>query len=270
MRPRSTLFAACALSVAIGWKSGPAAAEPPAPKAKKPTAIRTDKSAVDVSKKQTLDVSALDAVLKKHVKSGRVDYDALKADKASRARLAVFMGEVAKMPESEPLATWINVYNAMVIVLVLERYPIESVMKVPNFFKDLKRMVAGKSRSLDDVENAVMRPRFKDPRIHMALNCGAASCPPLPAEAFVQTRLDAQLDAVTRAGVQDPHHVRFEGGKLHLSELFFWFEDDFKRDAGSLIGWLQKYSAPGQLKGVTDKTERVKLPYNWKLSSAGH
>jgi hypothetical protein len=40
-----------------------------------------------------------------------------------------------------------------------------------------------------------MRPRFKDARIHMALNCGAVSCPKLPQVAFEQANSEVHIDA---------------------------------------------------------------------------
>lgn len=263
MHTRNTLlFLAFILSA--GCQSVPDSVESTA--TAKPTAIHTDDQDVVVSTEQTLDVSNWNAVLSKHVHDGRIDYAALHADAEGRAQLTAFLDEVATMPESEPLASWLNVYNALVAQFVLERYPLGSVMDVPDFFSKLTHAVAGKERSLDDVENRVIRPRFTDSRIHLALNCGAASCPPLPAEAFVEPRLDAQLDALCRAGVADEAHVRVVGDKLEVSELFFWFADDFERDAGSVVGWLKRYGGD-RLANVPEDIEMVKLPYDWKLGS---
>lgn len=256
--------------VSTGCQSAPDSAdsttaeEPTA--TEKPTAMHEDRKEVAVSNTQTLDVSGWDAVLREHVHDGRIDYAALHADAEGRAQLTAFLDEVAQMPESEPLASWLNAYNALVAQFVLERYPLGSVMDVPDFFSELKLTVAGEERSLDDVENRVIRPRFTDSRVHLALNCGAASCPPLPAEAFVQARLDAQLDALCRAGVANEDHVRVVGDRLEVSELFFWFADDFERDAGSVVGWLKRYGG-SRLADVPDDVELVKIPYDWKLGS---
>lgn len=214
-----------------------------------------------------LDPAPLDAVLRKHVRNGRVDYRALKADADARAKLDAFLDAAAKMPESAPLASWLNVYNALVIQLVLERYPIGSVMDVPGFFEKLKRTVAGKPRSLDEIEHGVIRKRFADARVHMALNCGAVACPPLLARAFRDADLDQNLDALARAAVADPLHVKRQGGKLRVSALFFWFAEDFERDAGSVLGWIKRYGPPA-LAGLPDDTELVQREYDWKLADA--
>jgi hypothetical protein len=214
-----------------------------------------------------LDPAALDAVLRKHVRGGRVDYRALKADADARAQLEAFLDAAAKMPESAPLASWLNVYNALVIQLVLERYPIGSVMDVPGFFKELKRTVAGKARTLDEIEHAIIRKRFPDARVHMALNCGAVACPPLQARAFRGADLDQNLDALVRAAMADELHVKREGAKLRVSALFFWFAEDFERDAGSVLAWIKRYGPP-TLAGLPDDTELVQREYDWKLADA--
>ena len=78
---------------------------------------------------------------------------------------------------------------------VLDRLPkLKSVddEKV-SFFVFTKLLVGGKATNLKDLESDVIRPQFKDPRVHMALNCASAGCPELPAEAFTADKLDAQL-----------------------------------------------------------------------------
>lgn len=215
-----------------------------------------------------LDPAPLARVLKAHVRDGRVDYRALSADTAARRDLAAFLEAAASMDASAPLSAWLNVYNALVIQLVLERYPIASVMKVPGFFKELKRTVAGKPRTLDAIEHDIIRKRFRDARVHFALNCGAASCPPLSPDVFREASLDAQLDALARAAVADPRHVELKGGKLYLSALFFWFEEDFARDAGSVVGWIERYAPEGPLEHLPEDIPRVQKDYDWQLADA--
>ena len=37
--------------------------------------------------------------------------------------------------------------------------------------------VAGEDRTFDEIEHAILRPEFREPRVHFALVCGATSCP---------------------------------------------------------------------------------------------
>lgn len=241
-----------------------AEAAPPARRGSPAATTTTDEPA---SPAAALDPTPLDKVLRAHVRGGRVDYAALKADKRAQKLLDAFLAAAATMPEGAPLSAWLNVYNAIVIKLVLERYPIASVMDVPDFFKALKVRVAGKPRSLDAIEHQVIRPRFKDARVHFALNCGAVSCPELHGRAFVEATLDANLDALARKAVNDSTHVALRDGKLLLSAIFFWFEEDFVREAGSVVAWIKRFGGQRYAQLPAD-TPRVKRDYDWSLSDA--
>jgi hypothetical protein len=234
----------------------------------KPTAIHESTKSFTETAPQTLDTAPLNRVLLKHLHNGRIDFKALQQDTTARQDLAVFVTAIGDMPESEPLASWINTYNALVVDAVLQRYPIGGVGDVPDFFSKIMYRVAGKERSLDDIENGVMRPRFKDARIHMALNCGAVSCPNLPKMAFEQGSLDEQLEALTIEVINDGHHVALQDGQLEISALFSWFEDDFVSEAGSVVGWIKRYATSETLKSLPDDIPLKEQPYDWALAAA--
>lgn len=266
MRRRAAALCALALAqlacrsepVLADARSAPAAAPADAPRA----------SASGQGKKASLpDPADLDAVLGAHLRGGRVDYRALARDAEARRRLQRFLAAVARMPRQAPLAVWLNAYNALVIAQVLEHYPIASVMDVPGFFKTLKHPVAGTEMTLDEIEHSVIRARFADARVHMALNCGAVSCPDLRARAFREATLDADLERLARRAVADPRHVRREGDKLYLSAIFFWFKQDFVRDAGSVVAWIARYRGPKSSSLPAD-IELVQLPYDWRLADS--
>ncbi len=210
------------------------------------------------------DTDRWDGLLRAHVSGGRVDYKALSKPSARKA-LREVMASFADMPESAPLADWINAYNAAVVSGVVEHYPVQSVMDVDGFFKKQKFVIAGKSRTLDDVEHRVIRPRFKDARVHVALNCAALSCPPLHGRAFRTKALNATLNALVSKWLGSSDHVRREGKTLRVSEIFFWFEEDFKREAGSVPKWIVKHAAAK--KSDVEATSRLaKIPYDWRLN----
>lgn len=213
-----------------------------------------------------LDASPWERVLSKHAKQGGFDYAALKADANSMADLGRFLTAVGEMPQAEPLSSWLNAYNALVVKAVADRHPIRSVRDVPGFFDRVRHRVAGQMRTLDDVENRIIRPRFQDARIHVALNCGAVSCPALHPHVFREASLDQTLTRLARAMVRSNRHVRVQDGKLEISELFFWFAADFERDGGSVWGWLQRYDATQKLEGLSAATERGRIPYRWALN----
>ena len=237
----------------------------------KPTELRAPATAAPEAGKQSLDSTPFNAVLTEHLKQGRIDYAGLKKDAKAKAQLQTYVEALARMPETEPLSSWINAYNALVVDAVLQRYPMKSVKDAEGgdfrFFREIHYTVAGQKRSLDDIENGIIRPRFEDARIHVALNCGALSCPPLAPRAFEETTLDAALDRIAKVTVNDGHHVYVKDGKLVVNEIFKWFEADFARDRGSLLKWIQHYADDAAIDQLSADVEIDVYPYDWALSA---
>jgi len=206
-----------------------------------------------------LDASPWERVLTAHAKADGFDYAGLAADEARMADLAAFVEVVGAMDDDEGLASWLNAYNAIVVHAVVTRHPLRSVRDVDGFFDSIRHRVAGRRRTLDDVENRVIRPRFRDARIHVALNCAARSCPALHRHAFVERTLDATLDRLARRAVASQRHVR----GTRVSEIFFWFSADFERDAGSVAGWLRRFGAE-----IPEGASLERLRYDWRLNAS--
>ncbi|MBW2461785.1 MAG: DUF547 domain-containing protein, partial [Deltaproteobacteria bacterium] len=133
---------------------------------------------------QALDAGPWQRVLTAHARGGGFDYAGLRADPERLADLNRFVEAVGAMNDDEGLASWLNAYNALVVHAITTRYPLDSVRDVDGFFNTVTHSVAGHSRTLDHLENQIIRPRFHDARIHFALNCGARSCPALSPRAF--------------------------------------------------------------------------------------
>jgi len=216
------------------------------------------------SSASALDSGPWDEVLRAHARRGGVDYAALKADAAAMAKLDAFLADVATMPESSNLADWLNAYNAIVVKSVIDAYPLRSVRSVDGFFDSKRHRVAGARRTLDDIENRIVRPRFRDARVHFALNCAAKSCPALHGRAFRQGSLERTLDRLVQRGVANRRHVRVADGELKVSEIFHWFSEDFERDGGSIRGWLESKGV--DLSSVPASAEVGRITYDWRLN----
>ena len=164
-------------------------------------------------------------------------------------------------------------YNAWTIKLILSGYPgVESIKDLGSFLKSpwKKKIVRidGNVITLDDVEHNILRPRFKDPRIHFAVNCASKGCPPLIAEPFRGDILDQQLSAATRAFLNNPKQNRLDGSTLYVSKIFKWFSEDFNDDA---IGFFLKYADdPFKQKLMANRdTIKIKyLDYDWSLNGS--
>jgi len=173
-------------------------------------------------------------VLKGAVIGDRVDYVQVKArlpelNHYLEQLAATPPGQLEAFSREQRLAFWINAYNAHVLQTVATAFPVASIRDIPGVFNQRTFQVAGQTLTLDRLENEIIRPRFQEPRIHLALNCAARSCPPLQAEPFRADRLEAQLEAAASHFLRNPDHVRIDVVKKVVSvpKIFEWFADDF-------------------------------------------
>jgi hypothetical protein len=214
-------------------------------------------------------------LLAKYITPGGVDYTGIKTeeDRLDQYLKVLEDTDPEKLSRNEQYAYYINAYNAWTIKLILSGYP--GVKSIKDFGTILKSpwqkkwvQINGKVITLDDVEHKILRPRFKDPRVHFAINCSAVSCPPLRPEPYLGHTLDQQLDDSTRSFVNDANSYRLEGNTLYVSRIFKWFSEDFNEDA---LGFYLQY-AEGDLKEKLsthkDKIRVKYLHYDWALNDS--
>ena len=182
---------------------------------------------------QKVDNRIYQELLEKYVRNGQVDYRGFKEEEKELDRYL----EVLEQVDSEALsrddrfAFYINAYNAWTIKLILTGYPdVKSIKDLGSFFRSpWKKKICridGEVISLDQIEHGILRPRFKDPRVHFAINCAAKGCPPLRSVPYEGTNLDQQLDEMAAAFINDPSRNRLERNTLYASRIFDWFEED--------------------------------------------
>jgi hypothetical protein len=212
-------------------------------------------------------------LLHQYVAEGRVNYAGFKSEEAKLDRYLDRLQDVDPnaLSRNEQFAFYINVYNAWTIKLILTKYPgIDSIKELGIFntgpWKKQIVRLNGKTVSLDHIEHDILRPRYKDPRVHFAINCAALSCPPLRSEPFVAEKLDRQLDDATRAFINNPASYRLEGRNLHVSRIFKWFSEDFNDDP---LSFYLKYANPQlkkKLENIPEKINIEYLAYDWSLN----
>lgn len=229
----------------------------------------------------TIDLRIWDELLQRYVDDlGRVNYRRWKAEGADvlRAWLESFADvDLADFTDADArLALWLNAYNAIAISQVLEVYPISSirpkVLGIPNwlsfldFFTRSNTIVGGKKYSLNQIEHAILRPEFAEPRIHFALVCASVGCPLLRRGAYFPESVRTQLEADASRFIHNPDKVRYDAQKktLYLSKIFKWYEEDFVKAAGSVAEYVGGYLGPEA--AVGDGWAIVFLPYDWNLN----
>ena len=179
---------------------------------------------------------------------------------------------VTALNRDEQFAFWVNLYNAVTVDVILDAYPVDSIRDIkPSLFslgpwKQDRVTVEDTALSLDDIEHGILRPVWQDPRVHYAVNCASIGCPNLQAEAFVAADLDQQLDDAARAYINHPRGARVENGKLTVSSIYDWFQEDFGNSDAGVIEHLKMYADEG-LKTQLNTIQKISGDdYDWTLN----
>jgi hypothetical protein len=180
--------------------------------------------------------------------------------------------------DSLKITFWLNAYNALVQYELLA-HP-ERFHHRNRFFTEKRYTLFGQRLSLDDIEHRILRrnagkyslgymkrfsrpafyrkavPASLDYRVHFAMNCGAASCPPITL--FEPDQLYNQLEQRTSQYLKD--NTLIKGSTAYLPRLLFWFKGDFgsRRNVKQL---LEKHQ-------VTESGKKYRLrylPYDWTM-----
>jgi hypothetical protein len=194
------------------------------------------------------DYRAYAALLRTHVRGDRVAYRALKThrddlDAVVRSVGAVTEPDVRGWSRRQQIAYWINAYNVFTLRAIVDHYPIEgtwfsrsprnSIRQIDGVWTVLRWRAAGRDLTLDDIEHRILRPAYKEPLVHFAVNCASVGCPPLALEPYRAEGLDAQLEAAARRYLASPQGLVVRGDVLWVSSILKWYGEDFvERYAG--------------------------------------
>lgn len=180
------------------------------------------------------------------------------------------------LTRDQQFAFWVNLYNAATVRLILNHYPVDSIRDIdisPGFFSDgpwqakILR-VSGEKLSLDDIEHRILRPIWKDPRIHYAVNCASIGCPELARQAYRAYALEAMLNSAARAFVNHPRGVRVDRGDLFVSRIYKWYAEDFGNSDSDMIAHIRAYANPALSAQLSMMTRIRKYHYDWTLNDA--
>ncbi len=205
-----------------------------------------------------------DELLKKYVSStGKVNYAGIKKEKV---KLQQYLDLLAANPienswsRNKKMAYWINAYNAFTVKLIVDHYPVSSITKIHSGKPWSKKWIklGSETYSLDQIENEILRPRYKDARIHFAVNCAAESCPPLLNRAWTAENLEANFEKQARTFINNANYNKIGEKKVQISKIFEWYAGDF----GNIITYLNKYSDTT----IKSNAKVTYLEYDWALN----
>ena len=193
-----------------------------------------------------------------------------------KASLNTYINRLEKTPiftysKAEQQAYWINLYNALTIQVILDNYPLTSikeayggVFKTGPWNKKLLT-IEGKAVSLNDIEHTILRPIWKDSRIHFLVNCASIACPNLLQKAITRDTYEAVAEQATVDFINNFRAVSLEKDKLVLTSLFDWYSIDFGSNTKAILTYITKY-ANDQTKAKLNNYKTISYTYNWNLN----
>lgn len=167
---------------------------------------------------------------------------------------------------NEKKAYWINVYNIVTINLILEDKPKKSIKEIKSgFFSfgpwDLKLF---NNLSLNDIEHEILRKKYKDYRIHYALNCASIGCPNISRTVFNSNNIDGLLSSQASEFVNSDKGVKnINQNEYKLSKIYKWFQEDFGNNEQEVVSNINKYR---NIKIDYNKDIEISYSYDWNLN----
>ena len=230
----------------------------------------------------TVDHSAWTAFIQDHqvLRDGVALLDYAAVDDASRTQLHNYIHyltqelSVDQLNRDQQRAYWINLYNALTITVILDHYPVKSIRDIRFSWNPFTAgpwsekiiTIAGEKISLDDIEHRILRPLWRDPRVHYAVNCASIGCPNLAAIAYTADNTEDLLTSGAHAYINHQRGVTIARNTLTLSSIYDWFQADFGGSEIAVIAHLKQYAAPA-LKNQLDAYQQINnYHYDWSLN----
>ncbi|MFV1850093.1 MAG: DUF547 domain-containing protein [Thalassospira sp.] len=260
--------------------AGPAVAAPKAD-------LWPDWQAHDAQSTEVIDHSAWQSVLDDYLVvtapgASSFDYGRATSD-GGAARVDAYVTMLTNIAiddfnRDQQMAYWINLYNALTVKVVLDHYPVDSIRDIdisPGLFSSGpwgKKLITveGRTLSLDDIEHRILRPIWRDARIHYVVNCASIGCPALAEVAFDAENLEAQLDQAAKDFINHPRAVRRnQDGEWVLSSLYDWYRDDFGKRDVDFIDHLKRFAGQDLLNLLGDRQslDVGDYEYDWALNA---
>lgn len=231
---------------------------------------------------QQIDHTAWNQLLQKYVSSEedgihRIDY--ANVTQVDRQLLEDYIRslehiQIRQYTHNEQLAYWINLYNAATVNIILQHYPVESILDInisPGLFAkgpwgNKILHIEEQDVSLNDIEHRILRPLWKDPRIHYALNCASMGCPNLQKIAFTAENVEQVLKRAASEFVNHPRGASIDDGRLIVSSIYSWFEKDFGGSNQGVVDHLLKYALDDFAKQLKNIKRISNDKYDWALN----
>lgn len=176
--------------------------------------------------------------------------------------------EVSGFSDSEIMAYWFNLYNAVTLDLILDNYPVDSIEDIKDPWSQKLVNVRGATMTLDEIEHETLRENYDEPRIHFAVNCASIGCPNLKTTAWNAETLEADLQQAAKDYISSPRGIMVNNGEIRASKIFDWYEEDFGENEEEVLTYLSQFASGGKKTAMQNANEINDYEYDWSLNIA--
>jgi len=181
---------------------------------------------------------------------------------------------VSRLRRQEQLAYWINLYNALIVRVALDHYPVSSIRDINisglfsrGPFKRRLAKVENREISLSDIRDIIlMPPIFNDSRIPYALCDGTMGGPQIWPEAFQPATIDFQLNRAATNFVNHPRAFSIEDTRLTASMLYKWQKTAFGKQDVDILLHAIRFADPGLVPTLSSHSQIDDYFYDWRLN----
>ena len=177
-----------------------------------------------------------------------------------------------ELNRSQQFAYWVNLYNALTMKVIVENYPVSSILKISSSavpsgpWDDLVAIIQGQSITLNDIEHRILRSYWSDHRIHFAVNCASFGCPNVQIDAFTAENTEDLLNSAAIEFLNHPRGLTAKGDDLVLSSIFKWYASDFGDSEEEIVKTLTQYVDDPALKSKLAQVGSIEYDYDWSLN----
>ena len=239
----------------------------------------------DPTSTQTVDHAAWGEFLKTYVKFNsdgvnRIAYSTVTdADKRSLHNYLASLRRVnvASLNRNEQLAYWINLFNALTVRMIVHFYPVDSIQDI-NLSNGLfsssgpwdKKLIRidGEMISLNDIEHRILRPIWRDPRLHYAVNHASIGGPNLAARPYDASNINAMLNQAANTYVNSSRGVEHSPDGIILSKIYAWFSQDFGGSETMVLDHIARHASSDTEVKIMRSTNIAAYEYDWSLNDA--
>ncbi len=164
----------------------------------------------------------------------------------------------------EQKAYWLNLYNALIIQSLLERYPRKSL--------DTRKLnprirVAGVKLRSEDIRDRILRPIWHDYKVIFGLSCASVGCPAIQSSAFTAANINKLLKQSAREFINHPRGLMVSRNQMRLSKIFDWYQEDFGADNKRLMKLFAFYADDDKALYILGFRGDIEFDYDPRLNS---